>query len=77
MNNFTKHTREEKLEAVSEFLDVLETLRVQCPWDRKQTNQSLRSNTIEEVYELADALIKEDKENTCRELADVRLHVAF
>ncbi len=77
MNNFTKHTREEKLEAVSEFLDVLETLRVQCPWDRKQTNQSLRSNTIEEVYELADALIKEDNQNICKELGDVLLHVGF
>lgn len=73
----TNHTREEKLKAFSDFLDVLDTLREKCPWDRKQTNESLRPNTIEEVYELCDALIKDDDANICKELGDVLLHVAF
>lgn len=72
-----KHTREEKLRAFGDFLDVLDTLRVKCPWDAKQTNESLRPNTIEEVYELADALIAEDQPNIRKELGDVLLHVAF
>lgn len=71
------HTREEKLEAFGRFLDVLDTLREKCPWDRKQTNQSLRTNTIEEVFELSDALMKEDTPNICKELGDVLLHVCF
>ena len=62
---------------MGEFLDVLDTLRLKCPWDRKQTNESLRPNTIEEVYELCDALIADDNENICKELGDVLLHVAF
>lgn len=71
------HCREEKLKAFGEMLDVLDTLRVKCPWDRKQTNESLRPNTIEEVYELVDALMAEDNANICKELGDVLLHVAF
>lgn len=71
------HTREEKLEAFGRFLDVLDTLREKCPWDRKQTNQSLRTNTIEEVFELSDALMKDDTPNICKELGDVLLHVCF
>lgn len=71
------HTREEKLEAFGRFLDVLDTLREKCPWDRKQTNESLRPNTIEETFELCDALLKEDKDNICKELGDVLLHVCF
>lgn len=71
------HTREEKIAAFNKVLDVLETLRVQCPWDRKQTNESLRPNTIEETFELADALMSEDNENICKELGDVLLHVVF
>lgn len=71
------HTKEEKLEAFGRFLDILDELRVKCPWDKKQTNESLRPNTIEEVYELCDALIKNDKKNICKELGDVLLHVAF
>jgi len=71
------HTREEKMEAYGRFLDILDELRVKCPWDRKQTNESLRPNTIEEVYELCDALIHDDKKNICKELGDVLLHVAF
>ncbi len=52
-------------------------LRVECPWDRKQTNESLRSNTIEEVYELADAIIADDNDNIRKELGDVLLHILF
>lgn len=71
------HSREEKLEAFGRFLDVLDTLREKCPWDRKQTNESLRPNTIEETFELCDALMKDDKKNICKELGDVLLHVCF
>lgn len=71
------HTREEKLEAFGRLLDVLDTLREKCPWDRKQTNESLRPNTIEETYELCDALINNNTMNICKELGDVLLHVCF
>lgn len=71
------HTREEKIEAFGRLLDVLDRLRVECPWDRKQTNESLRPNTIEETYELCDALIKNDTKNICKELGDVLMHVLF
>lgn len=71
------HTREEKLSAFGRMLDVLDILRVKCPWDAKQTNESLRPNTIEEVYELAEALASSDNTNIKKELGDVLLHVAF
>ena len=71
------HTREEKLEAFGRLLDVLDELREKCPWDKKQTNCTLRTNTIEEVYELCDALLNEDYPNICKELGDVLLHVLF
>jgi XTP/dITP diphosphohydrolase len=71
------HTIDEKLEAFRRLLEVLDTLREKCPWDKKQTNESLRPNTIEETYELCDALIKDDTANICRELGDVLLHVCF
>ena len=71
------HTKQEQMEAFGRLLDVLDELRVKCPWDRKQTNESLRPNTIEEVYELADALMKNDRMNICKELGDVLLHVVF
>lgn len=71
------HSKEEKLQAFGRFLDVLDTLREKCPWDRIQTNESLRPNTIEEVYELCDALLKDDGQNICKELGDVLLHVCF
>ena len=71
------HTKEEKLEAFGRLLDVLDTLREKCPWDKKQTNESLRPNTIEEVFELCDALMKDDKKNICKELGDVFMHVCF
>ena len=65
------------MEAFGRLLDVLDTLREKCPWDRKQTNESLRPNTIEETYELCDALIQNDTKNICKELGDVLLHVCF
>nr|MDE7410803.1 nucleoside triphosphate pyrophosphohydrolase [Paramuribaculum sp.] len=71
------HTREEKIEALGRVIDTLDILRVKCPWDRKQTNESLRPNTIEEVYELCDALLGNDKKNIKKELGDVLLHILF
>lgn len=71
------HTRQEQMEAFGRFLDILDELRVKCPWDKKQTNESLRPNTIEEVYELCDAIMKSDNKEICKELGDVLLHVAF
>jgi len=71
------HTKEEKMEAFGRLLDVLDELRVKCPWDAKQTNESLRSNTIEEVFELVDALVSDDAPNIKKELGDVLLHVCF
>lgn len=71
------HSREDKLQAFGRLLDVLDELRIKCPWDRKQTNESLRPNTIEETYELCDALMKGDKKDICKELGDVLLHVCF
>ena len=71
------HTKEEKLAAFGRLLDVQERLRKQCPWDRKQTFESLRPNTIEEAFELCDALMKNDFKNISKELGDVLEHVVF
>ena len=71
------HTKEEKMQAFGRFLDGLDALRANCPWDKKQTNESLRPNTIEETYELCDALIKNDIPDICKELGDVLLHICF
>lgn len=71
------HTTEEKLQAFGRMLEVLDTLRVKCPWDAKQTNESLRPNTIEEVFELAEALMAENTADIRKELGDVLLHIAF
>ena len=71
------HTKEEKMQAFGRFLDVLDALRANCPWDKKQTNESLRPNTIEETYELCDAIIKNDVHDICKELGDVLLHICF
>lgn len=72
-----KHTREEKIEALGRVIDTLDILRVKCPWDAKQTNESLRPNTIEEVYELAQALLGDQPGEIKKELGDVLLHVLF
>lgn len=71
------HTKQEYLAAFERLLDVQERLRKECPWDRKQTFQSLRTNTIEETYELCDALMRDDHKNISKELGDVMEHVLF
>ena len=71
------NTREEKMEAFGHLLDIMDELRVKCPWDRKQTNESLRTNTIEETYELCEALMREDNQNIKKELGDLLLHIVF
>ena len=73
----TKHSKAEKMAAFGRFLDILDVLREKCPWDKKQTNESLRTNTIEETYELCDAIIKNDIDGIRKELGDVLLHIAF
>jgi len=77
METFKEHTRAEKLEAFGRLLDIMEELRVKCPWDRKQTLATLRPQTIEEVYELNDALLHEDLHEIQKELGDVLLHIVF
>ncbi|MEI6882089.1 MAG: MazG nucleotide pyrophosphohydrolase domain-containing protein, partial [Bacteroidota bacterium] len=71
------NTIEQKKEAFARLLTILDELRTQCPWDMKQTMQSLRHLTIEEVYELADGIIKEDLQEVKKELGDVLLHILF
>lgn len=71
------HTKEQKKEAFGRLLDIMDELRVKCPWDAKQTNESLRTNTIEEVYELCEAIIQNSDEAIKKELGDVLLHVVF
>jgi XTP/dITP diphosphohydrolase len=71
------HTREEKMKAFGRLLDIMDELRVKCPWDREQTNESLRANTIEETYELAEAIIADDNQEIKKELGDLLLHVVF
>lgn len=66
-----------KLTAFSRLLTIMDELREQCPWDRKQTFQSLRNLTIEETYELADALLEEDLDDVKEELGDIMLHMVF
>ena len=71
------NSKEKRLESFGKLLDVLDELREKCPWDRKQTNESLRCNTIEEVYELSNALMKDDSDEIRKELGDVLLHIVF
>ena len=75
--NKNMHTREEQMKAFGRLLDVLDQLREKCPWDKKQTNESLRPNTIEETYELCDAIARGDEHDTMKELGDVLMHVCF
>lgn len=70
-------TKQEKMEAFGHLLDILDELREKCPWDKKQTNESLRINTIEETYELCDAIMQNDNENIKKELGDLLLHIVF
>lgn len=71
------NTREQKMEAFGRLLDIMDELRVKCPWDIKQTNESLRTNTIEETYELCEAIIRDDNQEIKKELGDVLLHIVF
>ncbi len=71
------HNKEEKLEALGKLLDIMDELRAKCPWDREQTFESIRNNTIEETYELADAILKKDLANVKKELGDLLLHIVF
>ena len=71
------HTRKEKLEQFDRLLTIMKELRELCPWDREQTFESLRTLTIEETYELADAILKADKPEISKELGDLLLHVVF
>lgn len=71
------NTKEEKLRAFERILDILDELRKKCPWDRKQTLQSLRHLTLEEVYELSDSLLEENMEEIKKEIGDVFLHLIF
>ena len=68
---------DKRLEAVGRLLDIMDELREKCPWDRKQTFDSLRMNTIEETYELADAILDHDLNEIRKELGDLLLHVVF
>ena len=71
------HNRTEKLEALGKLLDIMDELRIKCPWDREQTFESIRNNTIEETYELADAILKSDMQHIKKELGDLLLHIVF
>ena len=72
-----KTQRKKQLEAFGHLLDVMDELREKCPWDRKQTMESLRTLTIEEVYELSDAILSQDLQEIKKELGDVMLHLVF
>ena len=71
------NTREQQLQAFGRLLDIMDELRLKCPWDKKQTFQSLRHLTIEETYELGDAILNNDLEEIKKELGDVLLHIIF
>lgn len=71
------NNKEQRLEAFGRLLDVMDTLREKCPWDRKQTSESLRINTIEEVHELSDAIVKNSPNEIKKELGDILLHIVF
>lgn len=71
------HSRQERLEAFGRLLDIMDDLREKCPWDRKQTMETLRHLTIEEVYELGDAILDNDLPEVKKELGDLLLHMVF
>ena len=71
------NSREENLKSFSRLLDILDELREKCPWDKKQTNESLRANTIEETFELSEAILSGDQEEIKKELGDLLLHIIF
>jgi MazG family protein len=71
------HDKKDKLESLGKLLDIMDELRAKCPWDREQTFESIRNNTIEETYELADAILKNDMDHIKKELGDLLLHIVF
>lgn len=71
------NTKETKIQAFGRLLDILDELREKCPWDKKQTNESLRTNTIEETYELCEAIIQNEVSEIKKELGDLLLHIVF
>ena len=71
------NSRKEQLDAFNRLLDIMDDLREKCPWDKKQTLESLRHLTIEETYELADAILDNDLQEIKKELGDLLLHIAF
>lgn len=73
----TKHTEQQKLESFGKLLKVMDELREKCPWDMKQTMESIRHLTIEETYELSDAIIDADYDEIKKELGDILLHIVF
>ena len=75
--NYKPHTNEEKLAEFERLLDIMKRLRVECPWDREQTFESIRSNTVEETYELSDAILTRDMQEIKKELGDLLLHIVF
>ena len=71
------HSRQEKLEAFGRLLDIMDDLRAKCPWDKKQTLETLRHLTIEETYELGDAILEKDMDELKGEIGDLMLHMVF
>ena len=69
--------KDKKLKSFEKALEVMDRLREECPWNRAQTNESLRPMTLEEVYELSDAVLKKEEDNLKKELGDVFLHIMF
>jgi XTP/dITP diphosphohydrolase len=71
------NSMEEKLKVFQELLEIMDRLRAECPWDRKQTNETLRNLTLEETYELADAILEDNPDEIMKELGDLLLHIVF
>ena len=76
-NERSMNTRQQQLDAIDRLLTIMDELRVGCPWDKKQTMQSLRHLTIEETYELGDAILDNDLDEIKKELGDLLLHIVF
>ena len=75
--NYKPHSNEDKLVEFERLLEIMKRLRAECPWDREQTFESIRSNTVEETYELSDAILSRDMQEIKKELGDLLLHIVF
>ena len=75
--NYKPHSNEDKLAEFERLLEIMKRLRAECPWDREQTFESIRSNTVEETYELSDAILAQDMQEIKKELGDLLLHIVF